>query len=312
VWQEGDVLTFLHRSKSKQIVVTGGIQKPLNRIGDSDLWALQLQMNGWEKALVTYVFLDPTAPPGLLKGMTTWRGKDAPAAPKSVDKLEGQIVDRTVKSVNLKEDRNITVYLPPNAPKKDLPAFYMADGQGCQTFAKILEPLILAGKVKPVAIVGLHSIPRGPKGEDFRSMDYLPGIEGSRFDQHAKFVVEEVAPLVEKEFGISNKREDRAVFGFSNGGSFSVHLAQRYPSFIGASMPLSVGFPADEKPNGLMPRYFFAAGTLESFIRNTQLSYERLTKWGAQAEMTSYVAGHDPSMWQTAFAEFAPKIFPSR
>jgi enterochelin esterase-like enzyme len=120
-----------------------------------------------------------------------------------------------------------------------------------------------------------------------------------------------VGAYVAKEFGISTKREDRAVTGYSNGGAFSAAVAFRRPEFFGTAMPLSLGVPPlDGKPTAPMPRMFFAGGALESFGKHTQDVYEQVKAWGVESSMDLYIAGHDSAMWELAFSRLMPKAFP--
>ena len=314
---EGDVLTVLYRSKGESVQLTGGIQKPMQKLPNSDVWALQLKMPGWDKAFISYAFFDTeTLKPGTHLEFKRWRGPNAPAAPAEAAELKGQIIKRTFRSGAMKQDRPITIYLPPNAPKTGLPALFMADGGGCDGMARVIEPLILAGKMKPVAIIGVHSGENYNKqGEnkmelDHRATEYLPGAE--RYEMHMKFFADEVPAWASKEFGVSNKREDRAVFGFSNGGSFSAGACLERPGVFGAAIPMSVGVPAErEKPSGTLPKMYFIAGVLESsFASQTTKAYEQAKAWDADASLKLYFAGHDWEMWKLALAEYAPTIFP--
>jgi hypothetical protein len=46
------------------------------------------------------------------------------------------------------------------------------------------------------------------------------------------------------------------------------------------------------------------------FSEGAEMYLDRATKWGAHATYYPYVAGHDPEMWDLAFARIAPEIFP--
>lgn len=318
VWLEGDILTFLHKSSSKTVQLTGGVQEPMKQIPNTDLWILRLQMSGWEKAIITYSFIESDSAVVPLSKLNTWSGPQAPALSKKAAVLQGQVIERSYHSAALNEDRKLHIYLPPNAPTHDLPAVFMADGEGCKSFAQVLEPLILSGQVRPCAIVGVDN--GGYRGDrqsgydsdkDFRAKEYVPGDDPERFDHHMTFFTDEVGAYVAKEFGISQKREDRAVTGFSNGGAFSAAVAFRRPDFFGTSMPLSLGVPpTDSKPSTPLPHMHFAAGSLESFSRATGIVFDLVKSWGVDSTYDIYVAGHDPAMWELAFANLMPKVFP--
>ncbi len=315
VWREGDVLSFLKRDKGESVFLSGGIQEPMKRIAGTDLWIAQFRLPDWDRAIVTYGFLGKNVT-GQRFMPKVWRGPSAPDYEKATE-LKGKIIERTIHSDALGEDRKIYVYLPPNAPKSGLPAFFAADGNPVG-FAKGLEPLILAGKVRPCAIVGIDN--GGYKGtpggaydpnQDFRAKEYVPGVDDDRFARHLRFFVDEVGAYVAKEFGISRRREDLAVTGFSNGGAFAAAVAYKRPEAFGVSMPLSLGIPpTDPKPAAPFPRMMFAGGTLESFGNSTRLQYEKMKAEGADATLELYVAGHDSEMWALAFSRMAPRVFP--
>lgn len=315
VWLDGDTLSFVIKSSAKSVRITGGIQQPMAKIPDSDLWLIQLKMNGWDKAIVSYGFFQDDKFPTAFK---EWKGASAPELVDKKVELMGKVVERKFHSPSTGDDRTLVIYLPPNAPAKGLPAVFMADGQGCRDFARALEPLILAHKVRPCAIVGVPSgAYMGKQGEpydgskDLRALEYVPGMDADRFDRHMKFFTEEVGAYVAKEFGISTKRSDRAVTGFSNGGAFSAAVAFRKPSFFGVAMPLSLGIPpGEERPKGTLPRMYFAAGSLESFSVSTTQVYDLVRSWGIESSLDIYVAGHDSSMWALAFRNLMPKVFP--
>jgi predicted esterase len=315
VWQEGDVLTFLYRSSEDLVRVTGSVQKPMSHIEGTDLWVLRLRMQGWDSLLVAYSFYTPEGSGKKLY----WRGKNAPEPVVKASSLQGQILERSIASTYLQEERKLTVYMPPGTPKQDIPALFMADGQDCKGFAAVLEPLILKGKVRPVAIVGVHNGGfRGPNGvfsreTDFRAKEYVPGVDEDRFGKHLRFFAEEVPAWAAKELGVSVARNDRAVFGYSNGAAFAQSIATRRPEVFGYSMPLSTGIPLPAaKPESALPEFYYAAGMLEAFIGPTTASYKQVLAWGGKAEMRTYFSGHEESTWTAGFADLVPRIFPPR
>src|SRR6478735_6401413 len=54
---QGDVLTLAFRAPGGNAAVSGSIQCALDRAGDSDLWALQLQMPQWRQVFLSADFL---------------------------------------------------------------------------------------------------------------------------------------------------------------------------------------------------------------------------------------------------------------
>lgn len=316
VWLEGDVLHLAAKGR-EPMQVTGGIQMPLKQVPESDLWVARLKMDGWDSAFISYAFLGKEFRPGIR--FEFWRGKNAPPDPRRVEKPHRIETFETASQI-LGESRGVTVYLPPGE-HKNLPAVVMADGGAASQWAMSLEVLIREGKVRPMAIIGIHS--GGYKGDrsqpydpklDMRAREYLHASDPDRFKLHLKWVTDELLPEMAERFGISRKREDLAVAGFSNGGAFAASAGAMANQTFGAAIPLSVGLPSlGERPSGPLPKFFFAAGKLEAgFLRGTTQAYEKVKGWGAEAELEPYVAGHDPLMWEMAFNRFVQKVFPAR
>ena len=324
VWEDGDVLTFLDRAVVGPVQLVGLIQQEMSRINGTDVWILQLKGPSWNRAFCSYGFVV-----GNKRGkldLKYWRGKDAPQKAYAVERLQGQLLERTLHSEKLKEDRKVSVYLPPGGPYTGLSVVFMADGNNSsiEGYAQIVEPLIISKKIRPLAIIGLHN--GGYRGDitkpfdislDYRAREYLPMLTKSypklddRFTKHMAFFIEEVLPWATKEFVLSPKRADRAVFGFSNGGAFAAAAAVEHPELFGFALPFSAaGLPADLKPVAKLPRFFLAAGELEPFSAIEKQLQAQLISWGADSSLDLYVAGHDPSMWSIALVSALTKAFP--
>jgi enterochelin esterase-like enzyme len=298
VWQEGDVLHFLHRRKAGYVGVTGGVQESLRPLPEGDLWLLRVRMKGWDKAVIQYAFFTPERPSPPYDAYRVWRGPNAPKV-ELAQPLQGKLEHVTVNSKYLGEPRRLTVYLPPNAGP-NLPAFFMADGEGAEGFAQALEPLILAGKVRPAAIVGIYSGDwqgRGLRGQEYGRRNT------ARYVKHRDFFTREVPAWVAARYGVSKAPQDRAVVGFSSGGSFVAALAAEAPGTFGTAIPLASGSAAS--PKNPKPRYFFAVGTLDPSYRSTAGAARKL---GATCDI--YIGGHDFEIWRMAFTKIAPRVFP--
>ena len=298
VWQEKDVLSFLHRRKAGYVGVTGGVQESMRPVPGTELWLLQVRMKGWERAVIQYAFFTPERPSPPYDAYRVWRGEKAPVV-ELARQLKGRLEHTTLASTALGERRRITVYMPPGA-KPGLPAFFMADGEGAEGLAQALEPLILAGKMRPAAIVGVYSGDwegRGLRGQEYGRRG------GDRYRRHREFFAREVPAWASRVHGVSSQAGDRAVVGFSSGGSFACAVASEMPGVFGCVVGLACG-PVSS-PRGAKPRYFFAVGTLDPSFSSTVASGRRL---GAPAD--TYVGGHDFEIWRLAFSRLAPRVFP--
>lgn len=314
---DGRILTFMARSKAQQLFLTGGIQVPLKKIADSEVFVVRLERPTWDEAIVSWAPFDPQNPK--VDKMNVWRGSRAPTLP-DLSVAPTTLIRHEMKSVHLGEKRTIHVYLP-RRRGSDLPVIIMADGQGTEPYARILEAMIEAGVCRPVALVGLENGGyRGPAEtefdpkQDYRAKEYVESEDPIRFKQHAEWVLKEVLPWVRKTHSISSKRSDTGLFGFSNGGAWAAAMGIRYGDQFGFALPFSVGAPPSVKlASSIKTSFYFVAGELESgFLRGTKKIESEAKAMGAETHLQTYVAGHDGAMWQVGFARVVKSLFPAR
>lgn len=303
VWLDGDELTFCYQGAASRVRICCGIQMELHRIGEGEIWVLTVKQNDLTRAIVTYSFIpDERFPIG--EPMQVWRGPLAPPALARATTLQGVVRTVPLQSVALGEAREVTVYLPPGQrPANSSPTVYAADGECVGGLAPLVEPLILAGALPPLLLVGAHS------GEDeLRAKEYLPRHDWTRFTAHERFFVDELAAWAERELGATTDRTLRAVFGFSNGGVFASEMALRHSERFGVALPFSAGVAPDTKRNRPASdiRVYLAAGLFEEgFYTTTRAFGLELERVGAQVVFNPRAAGHDYSMWEEEFAAAA-------
>jgi enterochelin esterase family protein len=254
-----------------------------------------------------------------------FRGNAAPPAPAVAKPLRGTLSNVEVPSRFLPAPKQVTVYLPPGKRKGALPALYMTDGISVANFAPIVEALTVAGRIRPIAIVGEHagvtaidlSRPYHPS-QDQRSREYLAGIDPVVFERHMRFFIEELLPWAEKQYGLSIARRDRAAMGYSSGGAFVASLGLQHPQVFFTVMPFSpAGSPFGSSETATdpaqMPRFPFAAGELESpFLANARANSAWLKARGVANSLRAYWSGHDILQWQQALADYLPEVFPAK
>lgn len=313
---QGNVLSIVHRVPGGGLQVGGGtFQLPMGQVPGTELWTLQMQMAGWDKAFFSYTVFSRSAMGGKA---SVFRGSSAPEAPAETAHLAGKMIRTTLHSEHMGEDHGVEVYLPPGPIKGPLPALFMADGENTEAFASVVEPLIQAGKVRPFAIIGSDAgtdpppSPDAPPRTDRRMREYLQGADPEFFEHHMQFFTEELLSWAVRTYGVSEKPADRAVFGYSNGAAFVLSLTQEHPQLFGAALPFSVAAWAGHLA-GPMPRFFLAAGELEPvFLERTQGVYQQLHDAGASAVFKSYMSGHDWAMWTLALVNYMPDVFPPK
>jgi enterochelin esterase-like enzyme len=319
VWTDGDTATFFHRGEAQSVdVLFGGDIRPLRRVADSDVWTLAVKLPELERAVFSYRFIPTTkdAPGKQAVDPAVWRGPKADPPAAECAKLTGSLQHAEIDSQALGRPRKVTVYRPAgHDTAKPSPVVCAADGEAIERFARIAEPLIAAGKVPPIVIVGVHSggyaggaadLKNYDVKKDLRAQEYFPTIDGQRFADHEKFFCTEVPAWAEKQFGVSTARRDRTVFGYSNGGRFAVEMGLRHPDVFGQVFGFSVAGNGKfdfAKAGSDLPRFYLAAGTWEtSFHHCTSKLDEQLRDRRATVRFASRVGGHDTALWRDEFA----------
>lgn len=182
-----------------------------------------------------------------------------------IEKFESQFVS----------PRNVDVWIPENYSDSIAHAtLYMHDGQMLfdstttwnQQEWKVDETitdLMHKGEIKPTLVVGMWNV------EEDRHTDYFPqkpwenlsdstrqaileenyAQSESLFrkdinsDQYIRFITEEVMPLVEKNFSVSDEPKNRAVAGSSMGGLISWYTVLEKPYIFGTAICMSTHWP---------------------------------------------------------------------
>ena len=207
-----------------------------------------------------------------------WAGTPALASPQA---LEGEIRNIDFESKSIGEVRKVRVYLPPgHDPKKSYPVVYAADSFDGVNI-KNVEPLITSGQIPPIIIVGLK---HGPD-PGMRQREYMPQASPADFNAHEKWVVEEVLPWAEKEFGASKDRRERVTYGSSNSGPWAVTMASRHPDLFGNVYAMMVyglitsTFKKElkDQPKDLI-RFFLVAGSQDQHGVEENQAIEEIVK----------------------------------
>lgn len=252
------LVTFVYRSPSPYVGLVGADgfrEKPMVRVGDSDLWTISMRMPG--DARFAYAFIATSGPddyhhpyrPGMQMD-PRWMGlKTDPnnpvqhfnmsraelprAAPQpwiavKPDVAKGTITKLAIASKLLKEERKLGVYTPAgHDPKKRYPLLIVFDGEtyglepnGNLPLPTILDNLIAAKKIPPIIAVLVAN--QGTRARD------LPGSA-----TFSAFLATELVPKLRAEFRAGLTPAETIVTGSSFGGLCSVYTAFHHPNVIG-------------------------------------------------------------------------------
>jgi enterochelin esterase-like enzyme len=184
----------------------------------------------------------------------------------------------------------------------------MADGQSVPEFAAILEPLITNGRLPSILLVGVDS-PGGSFSnplEDRRAQEYLPSdnFNPARFAAHEGFFIDEVRTWAERELAAPTDRQQRAIFGFSNGGVFAAAMGIRHPDIYGHTLAFSLGIEPGRVTEVMKgaSEFYLVAGTLEEGFHSTTEEFAQMLELqGVTYVFRERVCGHDHIMWQEEF-----------
>ena len=330
VWADGEKATFFFRGDAEQVfLILSGEAKPLRRVPESDVWTISLDRPELAKGTFSYTFLpgkngDPPIQPGRRLNFAVWTGPLAPKAPVVAKELKGVEKILDLDSKYLGEKRKFKIYLPPGHDRfRSYPVIYAADGM---TNGEILEPLIIAGRVRPLIVVGVQSgkyqgDPAKPYEikKDIRACEYLPGVDDDRFAKHEKFFCEEVRSWSEAELGASKETAERAIHGVSNAGRFAVEMGMRHPELFGSVFGFSVASSSESEDmttnasfqaGGKIPRFYLAAGKWETgFHKLTSRLADSLKTRRVSVVFDSRVSGHDDAMWRQELVAAVEKTF---
>ncbi|MEE3256963.1 MAG: alpha/beta hydrolase-fold protein, partial [Actinomycetota bacterium] len=145
-----------------------------------------------------------------------------------------------------------------------------------------------------------HAAPMDRTGNE-RALEYLPGFDDQRFDRHQRFFVDELSAWAATEFGVSNQREFRAIFGCSDGAGHALATASMHRQRFGHCIAYSTGMPPSEQtrwePEGA-PFVHLCAGTLEQgFHQATEAWAAWLHFHQSPHHFTERICGHDLIQW---------------
>lgn len=140
-----------------------------------------------------------------------------------------------VHSKLLDRDTIVDIYLPYQFEEAlhPFPLLILNDGQDGKDIGlkATLEDLTLHKTIRDTIVVAVHAGDRmqeyGVAGKpDFKK-------RGSKAKDYTRFIMTELIPYIHYRYSISNKKEDRAIAGFSLGGLSAVDIAWHQADYFG-------------------------------------------------------------------------------
>lgn len=237
-------------------------------------------------------------------------------------KHQGRVVERKLKSDVFGDVRPISIYEPPRyRTTRRYPLLIVHDGLDYLKFAglkTVLDNLIDLQEIPPLVVCCTQS----PNRID----------EYAANDSHARFVKDELLPLLEDEFSLLSEPADRALMGASFGAVASLHAALRSAGTFGKLLLQSGSFaftdigwhdrgpvfdPVVEFVNGFRrnpvapaDEVFLSCGTYESLIVYNRSMEPLLRRLGVRVRLVEAQDGHNWENWRDQLRAGLTWLFP--
>ncbi|MCJ7813555.1 alpha/beta hydrolase-fold protein [bacterium] len=241
------------------------------------------------------------------------------------------------ESKSMGVNRTVWIYTPPGYEQgANYPVLYLIHGAGdiesgwtlIGRANNILDNLIAEGKARPMVVVmplghAIQSFWAGPaKNAVNTGSGGSVGIGGPQgLNTFGRDLIEDVMPLVEREYKISTKADDRAIGGLSMGGSLTMNVGfNRTDLFRYIVIMSSAGQNADQA----YPDFFNNADTInkqlkllwigvgkdDSLVGNrSEELVDLLTEKGINHIYRVTEGRHEWTVWRYHLNEVAPLLF---
>jgi enterochelin esterase-like enzyme len=261
-----------------------------------------LKPQRWPGSSILHIPANPPAP---------WDLQDLP---------HGTLHEHTYKSKALDKWRRIIVYTPPKARGR-LPVLYLSHGYSDNEATWtvhgkaqwILDSLIASRKAEPMLIVMMdgHALPPGATGFN----EYGPANSAAL----CRELIQDIVPLVESSYKVSNRPKARAFAGLSMGGHHALTVALNHHdqfNWIGAfsSAPpptntVGAGLARSQAVNDDLKLFWIACGRKDFLFQRNNEFVALLKERGIKHEYLETDGDHSWPVWRRYLADFAPKLF---
>jgi enterochelin esterase family protein len=339
---EGSTVTFVFRGRADSVALQHWIhglasQQPFHRVPGTDLWALAMDLP--EGSRVEYkleiargpqreLILDPLNPqrasdPYGANSVVHAAGYATPDwAEPDPDARPGTIEEHEIASEVFGDRRPLAVYLPARfRPTRRYSLLVLHDGQDYARFAGLktaLDNLIHRLDVQSLVVALI------------RSPDRLR--EYADDERHARFLADELLPLLEGRYPLVREPSARCLMGASFGAVASLAAAWRRPGVFGKLFLQSGSFVfTDIGEHGRGPVYdpvvrfmnafrrapgrpaeqvFVSCGTYESLIYYNRSLVPLLQSTGMQVRFAEARDGHNWENWRDRLRDGLSWLFP--
>jgi len=348
---EGRQVTFIYRGPGQEVFLQHWIQalpqqQSLSRLQGTDLWHLTLELP--RNARIEYKFglvqagqmgmrggqqraqlvRDPLNPHHALdpfgaNSVVHTDGYEVPdfTQPDS-DARPGEMREHKLQSDAFGEERVVHVYVPARYREtREYPLLVVHDGDDFLRFASlqtVLDNLIHRLEIAPM-VVALTTSPN--------RLEEYAGDEN-----HARFLVEELVPMMESKYSLIKDADSRGLLGASFGAIASLSTAWRYPrtfdrlcllsgSFLFTDIGDHEGGPAFDSVVEFMNEFrknpgrpgrqlYMSCGVFEPMIYYNRSMLPVFQDTGMQVRLREARDGHNWENWRDRLREGLSWLFP--
>jgi enterochelin esterase family protein len=245
----------------------------------------------------------------------------------------GEVRQIWYSSSTLGTQRRMHVYVPPGYDRTAdrYPVFYLLHGggdedSGWSTIGRagfILDNLLAAKKAVPMIVVMPNgSLPR-PSTVPGAAPD--PAAMAAFQDRFTSELLQDIVPVIEKNYRVRTGRENRAIAGLSMGGGQTLRVVTTNPdqfAYVGVwSAGINIQSAADfekrnaafldnaAKINSQIKLFAITVGDKDFTLAGSKYLAELLGKRGIKNELRLSGGGHTWINWRHYLNEFAPRLF---
>lgn len=234
----------------------------------------------------------------------------------------------TYASTPLKRLRNLYVYLPPEygaQPNKRFPVLYLRHGGGDNEASwsresgrapVIMDNLLAQQKAVPMIIVMPNGLTDG---------SWAGGSSKEGMEQLEQELLQDIVPLIERQYRVLPGRENRAIAGLSMGGGQAYVMGLRNLdkfAWIGefsSGLLSDAAFDINERAPGvfkdavqvnkLLKLLWIGCGTDDPRMPGHIRMVDNLTRLNIRHEVYNIPGGHEWSVWREQLNRFLPELF---
>jgi enterochelin esterase family protein len=260
---------------------------------------------------------------------------DGPQFYDTRDVPHGEVRIRPYVSKTLGVSRTVWIYTPPGYEKgSNYPVMYLLHGAGdiesgwtmIGRANNIIDNLIAEGKAKPMVVVmplghTIQSFWTGPAKNAAVAAPGAPAAPGA-LSAFGKDLLDDVMPLVERDYKVSKKADDRAIAGLSMGGGQTFNVAFNRPELFRYVVMMSPAAPRNaaeqypaifKDPSGVNKQFklfWMAVGKDDTLVGPADHALdEALTTAGIKHDFKVTDGRHEWTVWRHDLNEVAPLLF---